>query len=63
MAEVTVMDILLLVLSILFLSIGFAVRRIRNRMEVDMKKNVIPFMGMKHMFKRIQTGKHKKGKK
>jgi hypothetical protein len=60
MAEITVMDILLLVLSALFVSIGFAMRRLRNRMEADMKKNVIPFMGMRHMFKRIETGHAKK---
>jgi len=64
MAEITVMDILLLVLSALFLGIGFAMRRLRNRMETDMKKNIMPYMSMRHMFKhRVgehQVKKHKK---
>jgi hypothetical protein len=60
MTEITVMDILLLILSVLFVSIGFAMRRLRNHMEADMRKNVIPFMGMRHMFKRIGTGKKKR---
>lgn len=60
MTEITVMDILLLILSVLFVSIGFAMHRLRNHMEADMRKNVIPFMGMRHMFKRIEHGKKKR---
>jgi len=47
---------------VLFVSIGFAMRRLRNRMEVEMKKNVVPFVGMRHMFKRIDYN-HKKKKR
>ena len=60
MAEVSVMDILLLVLSSLFLGIGFAMRRLRNRMEMDMRKNLLPYMSMRHMFKKIEHGPKKK---
>jgi hypothetical protein len=64
MAEVTVMDILLLLLSALFLGIGFAMRRLRNKMEADLRKNIMPYMSMKHMFKH-NVGEHqiKKQKK
>jgi len=62
MAEVSVMDILLLVLSVLFLGIGFAMRRLRNKMEVDMRKNIMPYMGMRHMFKH-RVGEHQIKKK
>ncbi|MCX6814342.1 MAG: hypothetical protein NTY20_01690 [Candidatus Aenigmarchaeota archaeon] len=62
MAEVSVMDILLLVLSVLFLGIGFAMRRLRNKMEVDMRKNIMPYMSMRHMFKH-KVGEHKIKKK
>jgi hypothetical protein len=62
MAEITVMDILLLVLSALFLGIGFAMRRLRNKMEVDMRKNIMPYMGMRHMFKH-KMGEHQIKKK
>jgi len=51
MAEATVMDILLLVLSALFLGIGFAMRRLRNKMEADLRKNIMPYMGMRHMIR------------
>ena len=51
MAEITVMDMLLLVLAVLFLGIGFAMRRLRNRMEADLRKNIMPYMGMRHMFR------------
>lgn len=60
MAEVTIMDILLLVLSVLFLGIGFAMRRLRGKMEMDMRKNLMPFMSMRHMFKKIEHGPKKK---
>jgi hypothetical protein len=60
MTEITVMDILLLILSVLFAGIGLAMRRLRNHMEADMRKNMIPFMGMRHMFKRIEHNPKKK---
>jgi len=65
MSEFTVMDILLLVLSILFLSIALAMRRLRIKMENDMKKNITPFMGMRHMIRhKAHEGlAAKKGKK
>ena len=59
MAEVTVMDILLLILAALFLGIGFAMRRLRNRMEADLKKNVLPYMTMRHMFRHKVHEGHK----
>ena len=62
MAEITIMDILLLILSLLFVGISFAMRRLRNRMEADMRKNVVPFVGMRHMFKKIDYN-HKKKKR
>ena len=60
MAEVTIMDLLLLILSVLFLGIGFAMRRLRGKMEMDMRKNLMPFMSMRHMFKKIEHGPKKK---
>ncbi len=60
MSELSVMDILLLVLSVLFFSIALAMRRLRNKMEADMKKNVTPFLGMRHM---IRHKVHEHGKK
>jgi hypothetical protein len=60
MAEVSIMDLLLLILSVLFLGIGFALRRMRGRMETDMRKNLMPFMSMRHMFKKIEHGPKKK---
>ena len=54
------MDILLLTLSVLFLGIGFAMRRLRGKMEMDMRKNLMPFMSMRHMFKKIEHGPKKK---
>ncbi len=60
MADISIMDLLLLVLSVLFLGLGFALRRLRGRMEMDMRKNLMPFMSMRHMFKKIEHGPKKK---
>ena len=64
MAELSVMDLLLIILSVLFLSIALAMRRLRIKMENDMKKNVVPFLGMRHMIKHKAHEVHKiKGKR
>jgi hypothetical protein len=62
MAELTIMDMLLAVLAILFVGIAFAIRRLRYRMESDMKKNVVPYMGMRHLIKH-KAHEHPKKKK
>ena len=61
--EITVMDVLLGILAVLFLSIGLAMRRLRSRMEADMKKNIVPYMGMRHMVRHNPHESHAKRKK
>ena len=61
--ELTIMDVLLLMLSFMFVFIGLAMRRLRSRMEADMQKNTLPFMAMRHMFKKIDYGHEKKKKR
>jgi hypothetical protein len=61
-AELSIMDVLLFVLSVLFVGISFAMRRLRSHLEADMRKNVVPFMGMHRMFKKIDYS-HKKKKR
>jgi len=51
MAEITVLDVLLLVLAAMFFSIALAMRRLRNKMLADLRKNIVPFMGMRHMIR------------
>ena len=63
MEEITVMDVLLGILAVLFASIGLAMRRLRNRMEADMKKNIVPYMGMRHMVKHRPNENQKRGRK
>lgn len=63
MEEITVMDVLLGILAVLFASIGLAMRRLRNRMEADMKKNIVPYMGMRHMVKHNPHESQKKARK
>ena len=58
--ELSIMDILLIILAGLFAFIAFAMRRLRRRMELDMRKNSLPFMSMHHMFKKIEHGPKKK---
>ena len=60
--ELSFMDMLLIILILLFLGIGISVRRLRSRMDADMKKNVLPYMSTRHMFRH---GHHEKksGKK
>lgn len=59
--DITILDMLLLVLSALFAGIGLAMRRLRAKMEADMKKNVTPFMGLRHAM-RHKVGEHKRKK-
>jgi hypothetical protein len=61
--EFTILDMLLLVLAALFIGIGIFMRRLRNRMEADMKKNVVPYMGMRHLIKHKHHEKPKKKKR
>ena len=63
MEEITVMDILLGILAVLFATIGLAMRRLRSRIEADMKKNIVPYMGMRHMVKHKPHENQKKGRK
>jgi hypothetical protein len=57
--ELSILELLLIVLTFLFLGIGFAMRRLRGKMEADMRKNVTPFMGLRHAMKH-NVGGHKR---
>ncbi|MEM7815910.1 MAG: hypothetical protein QXN71_02210 [Candidatus Aenigmatarchaeota archaeon] len=63
MSEVTIMDMLLAVLSLLFLGIALAMRRLRAKMEADLKKNITPYMGLKYMYRHGVHESNKKSKK
>jgi hypothetical protein len=60
MAELSIMDILLIVLALLFVGIAFGIRRLRFRMEADLRKSTIPLVGLRHMYKKIDYGKKRK---
>ena len=61
--ELTIMDALLPVLAILFVGLAFGIRRLRSRMEADLQKNNLPFMSMRHMFRKVDHGHEKKKKR
>jgi hypothetical protein len=61
--ELSIMDYLLIILAGLFIFIAIAMRRLRNRMEADMQKDNLPFMSMRHMFKKVEHGHEKKKKR
>ena len=58
--ELTILDMLLIVLAFLFLGIGFAMRRLREKMEADLRKNVSPFLGLRHAMKHTSSNKKKR---
>ena len=49
--ELSVLDMVLIVLTLLFLGIAYGMRRLRSKMELDMRKNVSPFMGLRHVMR------------